>query len=118
MTKEEIQKLKVLAEAASPGPWEDRLELNDSGIEDEDGACICHIQDHGSINTMARTGEHFSHADARYIAAAHPQAILALIAELDEWKSMISTNRMHVELTQYRGALEECEMQLRDALKK
>lgn len=107
--KEEIKKLKTLAQAASPGPWEDRLELNDSGIEDEDGACICHIQYHGNINTVTRTGEHFSHDDARYIAAAHPQAILALIAQLEEWESMITTNRMHVELSQCQALLKEYE---------
>ena len=79
----------ALCEAASEGPWSHGLNLDppDSGIETATGGCVAHIQDHGNVNTVTRTGEEFSHADARFVAASRegwPAAIRrALTAEAD-----------------------------------
>lgn len=64
----DFSELKRLAEAATPGPWECR--------EAEESAAICHA--HGWV------ADDFSEQtiiDTRYMAAANPAAILALIAE-------------------------------------
>ena len=39
-------------------------------VEDANGEPICHVQEHGSLNTVARTGQLCSHADGFLIAAA------------------------------------------------
>ena len=39
-------------------------------IEDKDGYGVCHRVHHGSIATIFREGEEFSHADAAFIALA------------------------------------------------
>jgi hypothetical protein len=64
-------RLKALAEAATPGPWECR--------EAEGSAAICHK--HGWV------ADDFSEQtvfDTRYMAAANPVTVLALLAELEE----------------------------------
>lgn len=57
---------------ATPGPWSHGLDMDppDCGIDGPNGGCVGHVQYHGNINTVARTGEEFSHADARLIAAS------------------------------------------------
>lgn len=56
----------------TPGPWAHGVDDTppDCSIESEGGGCVAHVQCHANINTVARTGEEFSHADARLIAAA------------------------------------------------
>ena len=53
----------------SPAPWTWRG-LDDPGIESGNGGCVLHIQMHGNINTVNRTGEQFSHADAEFVCLA------------------------------------------------
>lgn len=98
MTEDEY--LTSLAEAASSGPWFNDLDAEDGRpeglITDGRGYCVACVQPHGNIKTVARTGEQFSHDDARYIAAVHPQAVLALLdrlaaaeAERDELRRLL-----------------------------
>lgn len=56
----------------TPGPWVHRLDMDppDPGIDADCGGCVAHVQCHANVNTVARTGEEFCHADARLIAAA------------------------------------------------
>jgi hypothetical protein len=63
----DLEKLKELCEKASAGPWEYSEEdgLIESGI-----GGICWIQEHGSIHTVRRTGEHRKHADGHFVVAA------------------------------------------------
>lgn len=70
----------AVCEVASPKPWTTRLDLEppDPGIEAAGGCCVCHVQCHANVNTVLRTGEEFSHADARFIALAR-SAMPALI---------------------------------------
>ena len=42
----------------------------DCAIMDEHGGCVAFVQLHGNVNTIMRTGEQFSHADARRIVTA------------------------------------------------
>ena len=50
------------------GPWEWNVE--DGSIESSRGGGIAFVHPHGNINTIARTGEQYSHADARLISAS------------------------------------------------
>ena len=63
-----IEELKRLAEAATPGPWSSHPN-GYYGV-------------HSNTGTICSTGEKI--ADALYIAAANPAAILELIRQRDE----------------------------------
>lgn len=74
----DYSELKWLADAATPGPWECR--------EAEGSAAICH--EHGWI------ADDFSEqtlVDTRYMAAANPAAVLALIAENEALHAQVKT---------------------------
>lgn len=86
LSDEEVYAAWQLCEDTSPGPWEYEEGDPEGGIEDEDGYSICHIQQHGSLNSVLRTGEQYSHADARFVAASReimPRA-LQMIRRLQE----------------------------------
>jgi hypothetical protein len=63
MSNDELQALKALAEAATPGPW---INHNGRVVSASD-------MDVGSAYE----------GDAAFIAAANPQTVLALVAEVD-----------------------------------
>jgi hypothetical protein len=69
----DIAALKQSALAATPGPWESRVGACYDEVEVVDGPLICFA---------AIRGE--SKANARFIAAANPVAVLELIARLDQ----------------------------------
>lgn len=91
LTDEQLTEMERLAGAASPGPWSHRLELDppDPGIDASPGGCVAHVQCHGNVNTIVRTGEEFSHADARFIAATR-DAVPALVAEVRRLREEIA----------------------------
>ena len=62
-----IEELKLLAEAATPGPW---------------AHGVTWIEHLGGIVTLGNTAR--SKQDVAYVASANPSTILALIAERDE----------------------------------
>ena len=85
---------EALSAATSPGPWSHGLDMDppDTGIEAAGGGCVAHVQCHGNVNTVARTGQEFSHDDARFVAesralvpalAAHCRDLLAAVRELE-----------------------------------
>lgn len=53
----------------TPAPWSWDGDDNDPSIEGN-GGCVAHVQCHGNINTVAREGQQYSHADADFIAIA------------------------------------------------
>ena len=73
------ERLRVLAEAATPGPWE----WDDAVWEDYDPKERAPwLMAGGSLIDPVITGEvHCGEADAHYIAAASPKTVLALLAE-------------------------------------
>lgn len=81
MTQSEINALKEKAQKATPGPWHQELYEIDGTYDP-----MPHIHNaHEEIaSTTYRRKSHTQHiTDAAFIAAAHPQAILALI-EMNE----------------------------------
>lgn len=71
MDAEAIKELKDLAQAATPGPWEHLAGPVGDCIEQQGGGQVV-------LETAGMLPE-----DVDYIAAAHPQAILSLIAEVE-----------------------------------
>lgn len=65
-----IEELKRLAEAATPGPWFAAISSNMNNSV------------HVSMGTICDTGKNID--DAAYVAAANPAAILELIQQRDE----------------------------------
>lgn len=53
----------------TPAPWAWHGP-DDPGIE-FGATCVCNVQCHGNVKTIAREREQFSHADAEFIALAH-----------------------------------------------
>lgn len=96
----DLTKLKELAERATPGPWtlyvpenyQGPEELPGYGVECAEGRAIIW----GALEP--ETGCQFDR-DAEFIAAANPQAILGLIAEVERLR-----NRLEIdERTPYDG---------------
>lgn len=67
-----IKELRRLLTLSSPGPWEHDCDDNDPEgvIPTEDGCGVAIIHHHGNIGTVTRTGQEFSHDDARFIVEA------------------------------------------------
>lgn len=84
-TEADLAELERLLAAGTATPWFNDLDAEDGRPEglimESHGYCICCVAHHGNINTVSRTGEQFSHDDARLIPEA-VNALPALIAEL------------------------------------
>lgn len=85
----DLEELKRLAKAATPGPWQ--VSLNGSG---EDGW----VEDSNSqYLTTGYEGE-MAAKDVRFIAAANPAAVLALIERVEELTGANIVNRNAIRL--------------------
>lgn len=95
----DIEGLKKLAEAATPGPWVVYDADGSIGtIEDSAGAALAQAQMRGSLrnpNNIERK------ANTAFIAAANPQTVLALIAEVEHWKAN------HADMVARKALLEQ-----------
>ena len=78
MTHEEMQELKRLAESATKREWR-------YSVDKYDGIHAQHERVHGPTPTITSTvnGDYFTR-DMRFIAAANPAVVLALIARIEE----------------------------------
>ncbi|HCK4353401.1 TPA: ead/Ea22-like family protein [Pseudomonas aeruginosa] len=94
----DTKNLKELAERATPGPWV--VDAQQSGaifnIESESGdLCIAMSQENPASTRLEMNEQR--RVNAEFIAAANPQAILALLDEID---------RLKAENEALRGALQ------------
>ena len=111
-----ITELKELAEKATPGPWH-RMANKDFGP--------ISASDDQSFGMFIDCGSAHSDDDANYIAAAHPAAILELIADRDSWEQQASDRtddavRFATQLEDAQGeirALRATEQNLRERVK-
>lgn len=89
MTREEMQELKRLAQEATPGPW--RV----AGTDEKPCPVVSSMdrmgyQIHSTLHVKSSDPDVWEHMhetycrDAAFIAAANPQAVLALIARIEE----------------------------------
>jgi hypothetical protein len=79
----------AVCRAATPGPWTHGLELEppDNLIEGgRHNGGICSLTCHGNVNTVAMTGQYFSHADATFIATAR-EALPWWVAEAERLRA-------------------------------
>jgi len=83
MDDQTMSDIKERAKQASDGPW---FHDDDDEITQEDGTVICRITNHGSIATIHRYHEEYSHCDADFIAESR-RDILLLIEEIERLKS-------------------------------
>lgn len=93
MTDEQAARLRALAEAATPGPWDVRVAYDaDNGVVDPNTYVAPGYYDNIGIYSAsadkwpAACDEYniFERNDAAYIAAASPDVLLHLLAALDE----------------------------------
>ena len=76
LTEAQVAELRGLAEAATPGRWHIYGGHNDYAIYSaQEGDAVAHVMNLDAYKMKP------SLADAEFIAAAHPQAILALLAD-------------------------------------
>lgn len=105
----DLTKLKELAERATPGPWSAVWEEGDDTawpnlfpvIQDENGETV--IGNEGFYSDLEQ-----DKANAQFCAAANPQAILGLIAEVERLRESLDdcTNYLLAEVLQkYSGQL-------------
>lgn len=90
LSKERIAEIRQRCEAATSGPWE---HANDEqppygSIESSTGGSVCCITEHASMAARIRTGETYSHADARFIAASRSD-IPDLLSEIDRLNKVV-----------------------------
>ena len=83
MNQEQINELRQLAQAATPGPW--RAAISSSMVNS-----VC-----TTFETVCETGKNID--DALYIAAANPAAIIALIQQRDELLAALKDARELVD---------------------
>jgi hypothetical protein len=96
MTQEQINELRKLAQAATPGPWTVDTDTDaftgGPHVMTEDGAGLFGAWDgQYEIDSDAQT------TNAAYIAAANPAAILALIQQRDELLAAIKQERKRLD---------------------
>jgi hypothetical protein len=82
MTQEQINELRKLAEDATPGPWIKRGYVPGIGC---------------GVDWVTAVAHHTTSADADFIAAANPAAVLELIRQRDELLASLKEARELVE---------------------
>lgn len=98
MTDEELENLKRLAQAATPGPWvtsDDGHTI--SSYHPERGYCI-HMG-YPDRDAFWAAMHKVYEADSRYIAAANPQTILSLIEGYERMREALRPFANATELT-------------------
>ena len=77
------KRLRELAEAATKGPWKAGCGKGSASVSARDAQCAIYINVNreGIDGYIQETVDRW-HADARYIAAANPTTVLALLDEL------------------------------------
>ena len=84
----ELQELKRLALAATPGPWKwwtSNSHIRLSGASGKDGDVICAISPYSGTYPQLLV----SAPNREYIAAINPQAVLELIERLEKYEYIV-----------------------------
>lgn len=109
MTDAELDSLEAAAKAATPGPWED-LSNHPDHLRGTINRGAKHIAICGYLDTWEeerRVTLKEMLANAAYIAAANPSAILSLIAELRQARTIAEASYGMVKEAVDRAAAKE-----------
>ena len=88
-----LDEANKILEGVSEGPW---VWEGVDGCIEGDGFVVCNIQPHGNIRTVDSTGEGYSHADARFIAASRSLiSAMAVALEACIKRETISEELLH-----------------------
>lgn len=91
MTDEDVKKLGELAQAATPGPWEVDGTISVMGdVKPETWETVCLTGDFMGSDEGEKKAQ--NEANARYIAAANPAAVLALIERVRQAEAKAAQN--------------------------
>ena len=82
----DLDALRVLAEAATPGPW---FVIPQEVIRGEGGKASVALIGDTEVRSRSGPAPAPENADAAYIAACSPDRILTLIAEVERLRSLI-----------------------------
>lgn len=94
MTSDQIKELRRLAEVATPGPWVHRN--NDGSIGSVDAVSGPMVAQTQAMRTPGEQCNKERNANAAFIAAANPTAILSLIARIEALEQ--DAKHLHVKL--------------------
>lgn len=107
MTPTELASLEALAKSATPGPWSyprDKSNAPDTLIyseqkpdkaQSEHGACIAQVSVYDAVTGLLPKRQY--EANAAFIAAANPAAILSLIEEYKRMREALENALPYVE---------------------
>lgn len=74
-----LDNLRKVAEAATPGPWETLGGQGPFGTH-----AVCHRMEQGTLVEIAYRDAHFDKANAVHIATFDPPTVLALLTRLEQ----------------------------------
>jgi hypothetical protein len=104
LTSEKLAELEALAEAATPGPWEDHVVAYAQGDPSNgpsyDVSIRCAL---GQIAHLSEDGDAGHGANAAFIAAANPATVLALVRAVREMRTALE--RAKCPICRNRGTL-------------
>ena len=102
----DMEKLRTLAEAATPGPWVS----GDPSFGNGNAQMIVSISDRAMGRDIQGPNLHPALFDVEFIAAANPAAVLGLLDQIDAAESKLAAVRaLHFEDTFLSGACNECD---------
>ena len=101
LTAEDLARLREIAEKATPGPWSDFDSKCYPSDPDDGDAYVFATDKKGCVDQIA---QYMLDADARFVAAFDPTAVLALISQVEQ---------LTKERDEARKELAECRTQAR-----
>lgn len=83
-----LDNLRKIAEAATPGPWETLGGQGPFGTH-----AVCHRMEQGTLVEIAYRDAHFDKANAVHIATFDPPTVLALLSRLEQAEQAVARVR-------------------------
>jgi hypothetical protein len=111
MTKQERDKLRTLALAATPGEWEMASDLPAYAIYTENGWRVVQTPNQNNRKQWGTSNDTHGigrFSDAAYIAAANPATLLALLDRIDELDGELAASKVDAE--RYKRELQQKEL--------
>lgn len=92
--EQDLNELRAIAEAATPGPWETLGGQGPVGTH-----AVCHRMEQGTLVEIAYRDAHFDKANATHIAAFDPPTVLTLLDRVEAAEQAVQRVReLHVPI--------------------